>query len=73
MLPSRVLTVGHQPVTGPGDSRDVYEGSLSGSKVRVKRVRLGSADSLEEVTKVLHLVGFLSSVAEETSRHSKGP
>ena len=51
ILSSQDLTVGHRPVAS-GGSGDVYEGSLSGSRVCVKRVRVYSKDGPNKATKV---------------------
>ena len=48
---SSLLKIGHHPVAsgGPGD---VYEGTLGGSRVCVKRVRVYSKDGPEKATRV---------------------
>ena len=58
-LSAQVLTVGHQPVVS-GSSGDVYEGTLSGSKVCVKRIRVNSKDGAEKATKVLNTFVLVS-------------
>ena len=50
-LSSQVLTTGRQPFAS-GGSGDVYEGTLNGSKVCVKRVRVYSRDGSEKASKV---------------------
>jgi len=49
-LSPSLLKIGRQPIAsgGPGD---VYEGTLKGSKVCVKRVRVYSKDTPEKATK----------------------
>ena len=56
--PSQVLIVGRQPVAS-GGSGDVYEGTLNGSKVCVKRVRVYARDGPEAGKKVLRAHRFL--------------
>ena len=51
--PSQVLTVGRQPVAS-GGSGDVHEGTLNGSKVCVKRVRVYYVDGPDGGKKVLY-------------------
>ena len=48
-----VLKTDRQPLAS-GSSGDIYEGTLSGSKVCVKRVRIYSKEGPENVTKVRH-------------------
>ncbi|KAF9789481.1 kinase-like protein [Thelephora terrestris] len=50
---SQSLAVGAQPVAS-GGSGDVYEGTLNGSKVCVKRVRMYLTKGPEEATKTLY-------------------
>jgi hypothetical protein len=50
-LPSHLLDICRHPVVS-GGSGDVYEGTLNGSKVCVKRVREYSKDGLEKTAKV---------------------
>ena len=59
VLSSQVLTVGPRPIAR--GSVDAYEGTFSGSKVCVKRVRVYSKDSPERVTKVFDLHRFFVS------------
>lgn len=68
-LSSQALDVGRQPVAS-GGSGDVYEGSLHGSKVCVKRVRVYSKDGPQKATKVIRLIVSLSVVADEIHRLS---
>ena len=58
--PSQDLTVGNRPVAS-GGAGDVYEGTLNGSKVCVKRVRVYSRDGPEKAKKVLYTHRFLVS------------
>jgi hypothetical protein len=55
---SQFLAVGAQPVAS-GGSGDVYEGTLNGSKVCVKRVRMYLTKGPEEATKVPDTHRFL--------------
>ena len=57
-LLSSDLDIGHQPVAS-GSSADVYEGTLSDSKVCVKRIRAYSNDGPEKAIKVHRPVTFL--------------
>jgi len=59
VLPSSALDIGRHPVAsgGPGD---VYEGTLNGSKVCVKRIRVYTQDGPEEATKVRYPFAFPS-------------
>jgi len=50
-LLSQDLAAGRQSVAS-GGSDDVYEGSLNGSRVCVKRIRIYSKDDPEKATKV---------------------
>ena len=69
-LPSQVLIICRQPVAS-GGSGDVFEGTLDGSKVCVKRVKVYNWDGLEAAKKVLCvLIVLLSPVADEADRHS---
>lgn len=53
ILSPSLLNIGHQPITSEG-TRDVYEGTLNGSEVRVERVRVYSKDGPGKATKVHH-------------------
>ena len=53
VLSSSLLNIGRSPVAS-GGSGDVYEGTLNGSKVCVKRIRMYSKDGPKEATKVRH-------------------
>ena len=70
-LSSSLLNVGLHPVAsgGPGD---VYEGTLDGSRVCVKRVRVHTGDSPMKATKVHCFTAFPSTAADETCRRSTG-
>ena len=52
-LLSLLLTIGRQPVAS-GGSGDIYKGTLSGSAVCVKRVRVYSKEGPKKATKVRH-------------------
>lgn len=52
-LSSLVLNISCHPVT-LGGSGDIYEGTLNGSRVCVKRVRVYSKEGPEKATKVHH-------------------
>ena len=56
-LSSSLLNIDRRPVAsgGPGD---VYEGTLNGSKVCVKRIRVYSEDGPEKATRVRYPVVF---------------
>ena len=66
---SQRLGIGHRPVAS-GGSGDVYEGTLDGSKVCVKRVRVYSRDGQTKSTKVRVPSFSQSIVADETRRPS---
>ena len=51
ILSSSILDVGHQPVAS-GGSGEIYEGTLNGSRVCVKRVRIYSEDGPDKMTRV---------------------
>ena len=53
-LPLSVVSVGRQPVASGGSGRDIYEGSLNGLKICVKRVRIYSKDGPKKAIKVRH-------------------
>ncbi|KAF9644873.1 kinase-like protein [Thelephora ganbajun] len=57
-LSSKVLLVGRQPVAS-GGSGDVYEGSLNGLKVCVKRVRIYSKDNHVDPRKTFYQEGVV--------------
>ena len=50
-LSPSLLKTDRQPLTS-GSSGDIYEGTLNGSKVCVKRVRIYSKEGPEKATKV---------------------
>ena len=50
-IPSHILTVGRDPFA-QGGYGDVYEGSLNGSKVCIKRVRMYTQEGPEKAIKV---------------------
>jgi len=56
-LLSRHLDISPRPVAS-GGSGDVYEGTLDGSKVCVKRVRVYSKEGPTKMTKVRYFVTF---------------
>jgi len=53
MLSPSLLNVGRQPVA-PGGPGDVYEGTLDGLRVRVKRIRVYSNDNSKKAVKALY-------------------
>ena len=66
---SSLLNIGPYPIVSRGLG-DVYEGTLDGSKVSVKRFRVYSKEGPKEAIKVLHQLHFPCTVADESHRHS---
>ena len=67
--PSSLIGIGRHPVPSRG-SRGSYEGVLSGSQVRVKRLRVHSKDGSSEAIRVHHLICFPLFVTDDTNRPS---